>query len=195
MQPSVSIPSWQVAAPRLVAVAAGRSAADLVFRNAAWVNVHSREVLPGHDIAVAEGRFAYCGPDADHCIGDGTDVVDADGLYAVPGLIDGHMHIESGMLTPARFAEAVIPHGTTTMFVDPHEIANVLGLQGVRLMHDEAMMQPVNIYVQVPSCAPIRTWPGNARSDDFACGCCRRDAVAGDRRLGRNDEFPGRDRG
>ena len=72
----------------------------------------------------------------------------------IPGLCDGHMHIESGMLTPAEFAAAVIPHGTTTMFTDPHEIANVLGLEGVRMMHDEALMQPVNIFTQMPSCAP-----------------------------------------
>ena len=64
------------------------------------------------------------------------------------------MHIESGMLTPAEFAAAVIPHGTTTMFTDPHEIANVLGLDGVRMMHDEALLQPINIYTQMPSCAP-----------------------------------------
>ena len=64
------------------------------------------------------------------------------------------MHIESGMLTPAEFARAVIPHGTTSMFTDPHEIANVFGLRGVRLMHDEALMQPVNIWTQMPSCAP-----------------------------------------
>ena len=154
MESSNAFPSWPSAAPRLVSVAAGRSAADLVFRNVAWVNVHSREVLRQHDIAIAAGRFAYCGPDARHCIGEGTEVVEADGLYAVPGLCDGHMHIESGMLTPARFAEAVIPHGTTSMFVDPHEIANVLGLEGVRMMHDEAAIQPINIFVQVPSCAP-----------------------------------------
>jgi adenine deaminase len=64
------------------------------------------------------------------------------------------MHIESGMLTPAEFARAVIPHGTTSMFTDPHEIANVLGVDGVRMMHDEALMQPINIYTQMPSCAP-----------------------------------------
>ncbi len=64
------------------------------------------------------------------------------------------MHIESGMLTPAEFARAVIPHGTTSMFTDPHEIANVLGLRGVKLMHDEALMQPINIFTQMPSCAP-----------------------------------------
>ena len=154
MNGSNSLPAWHQVAGHLVAVAAGRAEADLVVRNGNWVNVHSREILPKHDIAISGGRFAYCGPDARHCIGDGTEVIDANGLYMVPGLCDGHMHIESGMLTPARFAQAVIPHGTTTMFVDPHEIANVLGLEGVRMMHDEAALQPINIFVQMPSCAP-----------------------------------------
>ena len=126
----------------------------MVIRNAAWVNVHSREILHNSEIAVAAGRFAYCGSNAGHCIGDETAVVDADRMFVVPGLCDGHMHIESGMLTPARFAEAVIPHGTTSLFADPHEIANVLGIGGVRLMHDEAVLQPINVFVQMPSCAP-----------------------------------------
>lgn len=146
--------SWAEAAPALIDVAAGRAPADLVIKNAAWVNVHSREILKESDIAVAKGRFAYCGPDASHCVGEGTRIIEADGAHAVPGLCDGHMHVESGMLTPAQFAQAVIPHGTTTMFVDPHEIANVLGLEGVRMMLDEALMQPVNMFVQMPSCAP-----------------------------------------
>ncbi|MBI1493872.1 adenine deaminase [Halocynthiibacter styelae] len=149
-----SFPSWPDVAPRLVAVAAGREPADTVVKGGKWVNVHTREVLGNHDIAIAEGRFAYCGPDASHCIGPDTEVIEADGAYMIPGLCDAHMHIESGMLTPAEFARAVAPHGTTTMFTDPHEIANVLGLEGVRLMHDEAMLQPVNIYTQMPSCAP-----------------------------------------
>jgi len=135
-------------------VAAGRAAADTVFRGGIWVNVHTREALPGHDIAVAKGRIAFIGPDAGHCIGPDTQVVEARGRYVIPGLCDGHMHVESGMLTPAEFARAVIPHGTTTMFTDPHEIANVLGLRGVRMMHDEAALQPVNIFTQMPSCAP-----------------------------------------
>ena len=137
-----------------MAVAAGRAAADRVIRGGKLVNVQSREVLDGWQVAIAQGRFAYVGPDASHCIGEDTDVVEADGAYLIPGLCDGHMHIESGMLTPAEFAAAVIPHGTTTMFTDPHEIANVLGLRGVRLMHDEALLQPVNIFTQMPSCAP-----------------------------------------
>src|SRR6056297_1761820 len=149
-----SLSTWAEAAPRLIAVAAGRAPADLVIRGGRVVNVHSREVLEGWEIAVADGRIACLAPSVSHCIGEGTQVIDAGGRYLVPGLCDGHMHIESGMLTPAEFAAAVIPHGTTTMFSDPHEIANVLGLRGVRMMHDEALMQPVNIYTQMPSCAP-----------------------------------------
>lgn len=147
-------PPWHSVASRLVAVAAGRVPADLVIQNARVVLVQTREVMEGWQIAVAEGRFAYVGPDARHTVGDATEVVDAGGRYLIPGLCDGHMHIESGMLTPAEFARAVIPHGTTSMFTDPHEIANVLGPRGVKLMHDEALMQPVNIWTQMPSCAP-----------------------------------------
>ena len=145
--------TWAESAATLVAVASGRAAADLVIRAGQVVNVHTREVLIWQ-IAIAEGRFAYVGPDASHCIGKNTRIIDADGRYVIPGLCDGHMHIESGMLTPAEFSAAVIPHGTTTMFTDPHEIANVLGLRGVRLMHDEALMQPINVFTQMPSCAP-----------------------------------------
>ena len=147
-------PTWAESAPRLVAVAAGRVPADTVIRGGKLVNVQSREILDGWQVAIAAGRFAYVGPDASHCIGPDTEVIEAQGRYLIPGLCDGHMHIESGQLTPAEFAAAVIPHGTTTMFTDPHEIANVLGLAGVRMMHDEAMMQPVNIFTQMPSCAP-----------------------------------------
>jgi adenine deaminase len=154
MSNHISFPSWPDVAADLIAVAAGRSPADRVIRGGRLVNVHSREVLDGWDVAIKAGRFAYVGPDAAHCIGDGTEVLDAGGRYLIPGLVDGHMHIESGMLTPAEFAAAVMPHGTTTMFTDPHEIANVLGLRGVRLMHDEALLQPVNIFTQMPSCAP-----------------------------------------
>ena len=151
---SKTFQSWAEAAPRLIAVAAGREQADRVFRNCKLVNVQTREVLDGWQVAIAEGRFAYVGADASHCIGEDTEIFDVNGRYLIPGLCDGHMHIESGMLTPAEFAAAVIPHGTTTMFTDPHEIANVLGLEGVRMMHDEALMQPVNIFTQMPSCAP-----------------------------------------
>jgi adenine deaminase len=149
-----AFPTWADVASQLVDVAAGRRPADMIVTGGTWVNVHTRELLPDHDIAIAAGRIAFVGPDAGHCRGEDTRIVGAKGRFMVPGLIDGHMHIESGMLTPAEFARAVIPHGTTSMFTDPHEIANVLGLEGVRMMHDEAMMQPVNIFTQMPSCAP-----------------------------------------
>lgn len=145
---------WTEVAPRLVDVATGRAPADLVIRNGRWVNVHSGEIVEGTDIAITEGRFAYCGPDASHTIGEKTQLVDAGGRYLVPGLCDAHMHVESGMVTVTEFSRAVIPHGTTSMFIDPHEIANVLGLEGVRLMHDEALAMPINVHVQMPSCVP-----------------------------------------
>lgn len=146
--------TWTETAPRLVDVAAGRAHADLVVRAGRWVNVHSGEIIPNTDIAIAEGRFAYCGPDASHCIGPETKIVEAKGRYLVPGLCDGHMHVESGMVTVTEFCRAVVPHGSTSLFIDPHEIANVLGVAGVRLMHDEAMAAPINVYVQAPSCVP-----------------------------------------
>ena len=145
---------WTLAQARLVEIAAGRAPADLVIRGGIWVNVHTRELIEGTDIAIADGRVAYVGPDAAPSIGPDTQVIEAAGRYMLPGLIDAHMHVESGMLTPAGFAAAVIPHGTTTMFHDPHEIANVLGLQGVRLMRDESLIQPVSMFTQMPSCAP-----------------------------------------
>jgi len=145
---------WSEMATELVDVATGRRPADLVVRNGRWVNVHSGEIVEGTDIAVVGGRFAYCGSDASHAVGEGTEVIDAGGRYLVPGLCDAHMHVESGMVTVTEFCRAVIPHGTTSMFIDPHEIANVLGLPGVRLMHDEALAMPVNVHVQMPSCVP-----------------------------------------
>ena len=149
-----SLKPWHEVNGRLVDVTMGRTPADLVVRGGRWVNVHSGEIIENTDLAVSTGRFAYCGPDASHCIGKDTRVVEAEGRHLVPGLCDAHMHVESGMVTVTEFCRAVIPHGTTSMFIDPHEIANVLGLPGVRLMHDEAMAQPINVFVQMPSCVP-----------------------------------------
>lgn len=145
---------WAEVAPRLVAVAAGRAPADLVVRNAKWANVYSGEIVDGATIAVADGRFAAIGPDVAPMVGVQTELLDAGGRYAAPGLCDGHLHIESGMITVTEFVRAVAPRGTTSLFVDPHEIANVLGVEGVRLMHDEAITQPINVFVQAPSCVP-----------------------------------------
>jgi len=156
------IASWPDLAPHLVDVAMGRTHADTVIRNGRWVNVHSGEIIPGIDVAIAGGRFAVIAPDLSYAIGDKTTVIDAAGRYLVPGLCDGHMHVESGMVTVTEFCRAVIPHGTTSMFIDPHEIANVLGLPGVRLMHDEAVAMPINVYVQMPSCVPAAPGLENA---------------------------------
>ncbi|MCC6146194.1 MAG: adenine deaminase [Anaerolineaceae bacterium] len=138
----------------LVDCVMGRKPADLVIRKGCWVCVQTGEIIPDTDVAVIEGRIAYVGSDASHAIGKTTEVIDAGGRYLVPGLLDGHMHVESGMLTVTEFVRAVAPHGTTGMFVDPHEIANVFGLKGVKLMVDEASLQPVHVFVQMPSCVP-----------------------------------------
>ena len=148
------IAPWSETAPLLVDVAMGRAPADMLVRNGKWVNVHSGEIIPATDIAIKAGRFAAIGPDLTYTQGPETVVIDAADRYLVPGLCDGHMHVESGMITVTEFCRAVIPHGTTSMFIDPHEIANVLGLEGVRLMHDEAATMPTNVYVQMPSCVP-----------------------------------------
>lgn len=138
----------------LVDVAMGRAPADLVIQNGRWVCVQSGEIIPNTDIAIKGERIAYVGENASHTIGENTQVIDAAGRFLVPGLLDGHMHIESGMLTVTEFVRAVIPYGTTGMFIDPHEIANVFGLDGVRLMVEEAAIQPIHVWVQMPSCVP-----------------------------------------
>ena len=138
----------------LVDTAMGRVPADLVIRNGQWVSVQSGEIVPKTDIAVKDGRVAYVGNDASHAIGKKTKVIEANGRYLVPGLLDGHMHVESGMVTVTEFVRAVALRGTTGMFIDPHEIANVFGLRGVKLMVDEAQQQPIHVWVQMPSCVP-----------------------------------------
>ena len=138
----------------LVDCAMGRKPADLVILNGRWVCVQSGEIIPNTDIAILGERIAYVGSDAKHTIGPKTLVIDADGAFLSPGLLDGHVHIESGMLTVTEFVRAVIPHGTTGLFIDPHEIANVFGLKGVRLMADEAGNQPIHVFTQIPSCVP-----------------------------------------
>jgi adenine deaminase len=156
------IAPWSETAPQLVDVAMGRAPADMLVRGGRWVNVYSGEIIDNTDIAIKAGRFAVVGPDLGYTVGPDTKIIEANGRYLVPGLCDGHMHVESGMVTVTEFCRAVIPHGTTSMFIDPHEIANVLGLAGVKLMHDEAMAMPVNVYVQMPSCVPAAPGLENA---------------------------------
>ena len=175
----------------LVDVAMGRKPAELVIHNGRWVCVQSGEIIPNTDIAIFGERIAYVGPDASHTIGKYTVEIDAQEQYLVPGLLDGHMHVESGMLTITEFVRAVIPHGTTGMFADPHEIANVLGLRGVRLMVDEAAQQPIHVWVQVPSCvpsAPGLETPGASLGPPEVAEAMRWNGIIG---LGEVMNFPG----
>ena len=182
---------WRELSRSLVEVAMGRRPADLVLRSGRWVCVQTGEVLEGMDVAIAGERIAYVGSDAGHCIGDNTRVIRADGRYLVPGLLDGHMHVESGMITITEFVRAVLPLGTTGIFVDPHEIANVLGLEGVRLMAEEAAAQPIHVWVQMPSCvpsAPGLETPGASIGPEDVAEAMRWPGIIG---LGEMMNFPG----
>lgn len=145
-------PLWEVSRT-LAAVAMGSRPADTVIRGGKVVNVCTAEILEGMDIAIAEGRIALVG-DASHCIGENTQVIDAQGQYVAPGFLDGHIHIESSMLSVSEYAKAVIPHGTTGIYPDPHEICNVLGMEGVRCMIEESKQVPLKCMFVMPSCVP-----------------------------------------
>ena len=175
----------------LVNVAMGRKPADVVIRKGQWVCVQSGEIIPDTDIAIVDGHFAYVGEDASHCIGKETEIIEAQGRYLVPGLLDGHMHIESGMVTVTEFVRAVAPRGSTGLFVDPHEIANVFGLKGVKLMVNEAQKQPIHVWVQMPSCvpsAPGLETPGASIGPEDVAEAMTWDGIIG---LGEMMNFPG----
>jgi adenine deaminase len=137
----------------LADVCMGRAPADLVITNGRLVNVHTREIQDGVGVAIKKGRVAMFG-EVEHTTGTETEVIDAGGAYLVPGLIDTHLHIESSMVTVTRFAEAVLRHGTTTVLIDNHEIANVFGLEGIRWMLEEGRRLPLKVLLAVPSCVP-----------------------------------------
>ncbi len=140
-------------APLLISVAQGRVPAELVIRSASLVNVCTGEIIPDTDVAVAGGRIALVG-DAGRCIGENTRVIDAGGAFLAPGFLDGHIHVESSMLSVGEYARAVIPHGTVGIYMDPHEICNVLGMDGVRCMIEDSKRVPLKTMVTVPSCVP-----------------------------------------
>lgn len=137
----------------LIDVAMGKAPADLVIKGATLVNVYSRELCPKTTISVKGSRIASVG-NFEPLVGPQTVAIDGDEFYAVPGLIDGHIHIESSTLDPVEFAKVVLPRGTTAVMIDPHEIANVLGVEGVRLMLARTEDIPLKVYVQAPSCVP-----------------------------------------
>ena len=132
----------------LLAAARGDARADLVIKNAHVANVFTME-YEDVDVAVCEGKIAGLGKDY-----DGKEVFDAAGAVLIPGMIDGHVHIESTMLTPPAFADAVSPHGTTAVMADPHEIANALGMAGVEYMARTSFGLPIDVFLGAPSCVP-----------------------------------------
>lgn len=139
---------------KLIDVAQGLVEADLVIKNARIVNVFTRELLDG-DIAITDGVIAGIGSYK------GALEINARGKYACPGLIDGHVHIESSMVTPAEFARTILPFGTTTLIADPHEIANVSGINGIHFMLKYTENLPVNVFFMMPSCVPATGFESN----------------------------------
>ena len=138
----------------LIRYARGDEPVDLLIKNARVVNVLSGEILPS-DVAVAGTRIVGLG---DY---QAREVLDLEGAYLAPGFIDAHVHIESAMVTPREFARAVVPRGTTTVVTDPHEIANVLGLDGIRFMFETAKHGPLSMYVMASSCVPATNMETN----------------------------------
>jgi len=131
----------------LLAAARGDEPADLVLRNGAVVDVFTGQIIR-RDVAISRGRIAGIGEY------EGREEIDLGGAYLAPGLIEGHIHIESSKLTPPRFAEAVVRRGTTTVIADPHEIANVWGIEGVRYMIRRSRQTPLDFFFMLPSCVP-----------------------------------------
>ena len=168
----------------LLAVARGEQNADLVLRNAQMVNVFSG-TIEATDIAIADGKIAGIGREY-----VGNAELDLAGRYVTPGLIDAHVHIESSLCIPAQFARAVVPHGVTTVITDPHEIANVAGVDGIRFMAKSSADLPLDIVIMAPSCVPATAMETNgaALSADDLAGLLSRNMVHG---LAEVMNFPG----
>src|SRR5512140_2486441 len=139
----------------VVATAMGREAADLIIKNRRLVNVNVARIQDGMTVAVRHGIIAYVGKGGDHILADAhTKVVDAGGRFLVPGFIDTHMHVESSMVDLVSFASAILPHGTTTIACDNHELTNVLGNRAVELFHKASEGLPLKVMVAMPVCVP-----------------------------------------
>ncbi len=132
----------------IINVARGLEKADLVIKNANVVNVLSEEIYKG-DIAIVDGIIAGIGENY-----SGKKEIDVNGAYVSPSFIDGHVHLESAMMLPKEFASVVLPAGTTTVIIDPHEISNVLGLHGISFMHEAVKNLPMDVFTMLPSCVP-----------------------------------------
>ena len=145
-------PLWECS-QTLTAVAVGAKPAETVIVNAKLVNVCTREIQENISVALACGRIALVG-DAQHCIGPDTKVIDAQGQYLAPAFLDGHIHVESSMMSVGEYARSVVPHGTAGIYMDPHEIYNVLGMRGIQAMMEDAKRAPLKTMLTMPSCVP-----------------------------------------
>ena len=145
---------------RIIEVASGRQAADLVLKNATYVNVFSNELCHG-DIAVAEGLIVGMGEYS------GNVEVDVSGKIVLPGFVDAHIHLESSLVNPSEFARAVLPHGTTTVITDPHEITNVMGTDGIDYMLQATEDLPVDVRFMLPSCVPATPMDESGANLDY----------------------------
>ncbi len=145
---------------RLIRVARGEEKADVVFKNATYLNVFSNDFCHG-DIAVADGLIAGVGQYSGHT------EIDVSGRFIAPGLIDAHIHLESSLVSPAEFARAVVRHGTTTVITDPHEIANVMGVEGIRYMLQATEGLPIDVHFMLPSCVPATPLDESGCSLDY----------------------------
>lgn len=139
---------------KIINAAMGKEKADLVIKNGNIINVFTKEIIQG-DVAICLDEIVGIGSY------DGIKEIDAKGKYICPGLIDSHVHIESTMVTPCEFAKSVIPHGTTTIIADPHEIANVCGINGINFMINQSEKLPMNIFFMMPSCVPATHFENN----------------------------------
>lgn len=138
----------------LLQAALGSVRSQLLIRNARLVNVLTGEIYPAN-VFVDSGMIAHVEyQDLERDLDKADETIDAAGAYLIPGFIDAHVHIESSMMTPANFARAVLPWGTTTVITDPHEIANVWGVDGVRYMHEASEDLPMRQLIDIPSCVP-----------------------------------------
>src|SRR5215211_1688458 len=134
-----------------ILAARGRVPPDLVLKRARVVNLFTNEILAS-DIAIHDGHIVGLGDYS------GPHEIDLGNSFVLPGLVDGHLHIESTMLAPGEFARAVVPNGVTSVIVDPHEIGNVLGADGVRMLIAATRDLPLRVFINVPSCVPASPW-------------------------------------
>jgi len=169
---------------KLIDVAAQRIPADLVIKNSRIVDVYNSSIIEGKDIAIADGYIAGIGNY------QGKNEINANGQYAVPGLIDGHIHIESSYVTPEEIGRLLVPHGTTTIIADPHEIVNVCGMDGMNYMFEASKGTKLDIKYMLPSCVPATPFENSGAVIDAATMC---EPITNDQILGLGEfmDYPG----